>query len=127
MEMVLNAVNWAEIPVTDFERAKMFYNAIFDFEMPDALVGKNRMGFLLYEFQKAGIGGAIVKGKDYKPSKKGSKVYLNGGTDLNTVLNRVENAGGKIVHTKTLISEQNGYFASFEDTEGNQIYLHSRQ
>lgn len=35
MEMTVNALNWFDIPVTDFERAKAFYNAIFDFEMPD--------------------------------------------------------------------------------------------
>ena len=30
MEMVKNAVNWFEIPVADFERAKAFYSKIFE-------------------------------------------------------------------------------------------------
>ena len=34
MEMVTNAISWFEIPVDDFERARTFYSAIFDYEMP---------------------------------------------------------------------------------------------
>jgi predicted enzyme related to lactoylglutathione lyase len=28
---------------------------------------------------------------------------------------------------KTLVNEQVGFIASFEDTEGNEIYLHSQK
>jgi len=127
MEMALHAINWFEIPVSDFDRAKTFYSNIFDFTMPDSMVGDKRMGFFLYEFQKAGIGGAIVKGDGFKSSKEGAKIYLNGGADLNTVLERVEEAGGRIIIEKTFINEQVGFVASFEDTEGNEFYLHSRK
>jgi len=41
------------------------------------------------------------------------------------VLNRVEQAGGKIVAGKKQISPEIGYVAIFVDTEGNRIYLHS--
>ena len=90
MEMVLHAINWFEIPVENFDRAKQFYSPIFDFVMPDAMVGNKRMGFFLYEFQKEGVGGAIVQADGFKPCKEGSKIYLNGGVDLLTVLERVE-------------------------------------
>lgn len=93
--------------------------------MPEFPMGPQRMGILLYDQQNQGIGGAIVKGGGYIPSKHGCKIYLNGGSDLNIVLSRVEKAGGKIVMPKTFISEQLGYFAIFEDTEGNQLSLHS--
>jgi predicted enzyme related to lactoylglutathione lyase len=124
MEMLQNAINWFEIPVTDFERAKKFQSAIYDFDMPEYPMGPFRMGILLYDQQKQGIGGAIMKGDGYVPSKQGSRVYLNGGSDLNVVLQRVEKAGGKIVMQKTLISKELGYFAIFEDTEGNHISIH---
>ena len=45
MEMLDNAITWFEIPVTDFERAKKFYSAIYDYQMPDTMVGPVRMGF----------------------------------------------------------------------------------
>jgi len=46
MEMLQNAINWFEIPVTDFERAKKFYGAIYDFDMPEFPMGPVRMGIL---------------------------------------------------------------------------------
>lgn len=127
MEMLTNAINWFEIPVADFDRAKKFYSTIYDFDMPEAQMGPVRMGFLLYEQKEDRVGGAICYGEGYEPTQKGPKVYLNGGKDLNTVLNRVEAAGGKVVHPKTLISEEHGYFAVFNDTEGNWVALHSRR
>lgn len=124
MEMLKNAVNWIEIPVVNFERAKKFYSAIFDFEMPEMVMGPNKMGFLLFE-QQGGVGAAIVQGEWYVPSDKGTLVYLNGGKDLSTVLNRVEKAGGKILLVKTQITPELGYFAYFMDCEGNRVALHS--
>jgi predicted enzyme related to lactoylglutathione lyase len=41
------------------------------------------------------------------------------------VLNRVKDAGGKVVMEKTLINSDLGYIAGFEDTEGNQLLVHS--
>lgn len=125
MEMQKNAISWVEIPVSDFERAKKFYSAIYDYEMPEMMMGPFRMGFLLYDQENQGIGGAIVHGEGNIPSDKGVKVYLNGGNDLNTVLNRVEKAGGKIIVPKMQITPELGYFASFIDSEGNMISLHS--
>jgi hypothetical protein len=125
MEMIKNIVNWIEIPVHDFDRAKKFYSTIYDYEMPEMMMGPNRMGFLLYDQPGGGIGGAIVKGDGYEPTVKGVRVYLSAGKDCNTVLNRIEKAGGKVTMSKTLIAPELGYFAAFEDTEGNFISLHS--
>lgn len=126
MEMLTNSINWFEIPVLDFDRAKKFYSTIYDYDMPEAQMGPVRMGFFLCEQKENAVGGAICFGEGYEPTQKGPKVYLNGGSDLNTVLNRVEGAGGKVVMPKTLISEEHGYFAVFNDTEGNWMALHSR-
>lgn len=125
MEYVTNAVSWVEIPVTDFERAKKFYSTIFDYEMPEMIMDNVRMGFLLYNQEQGGIGGAIVQGEGCNPSENGTKLYLNGGSDLNIILNRIESAGGKTIVTKTDIGSGFGFFALFNDTEGNQLGLHS--
>jgi predicted enzyme related to lactoylglutathione lyase len=125
MEMVTNALNWFEIPVENFERAKKFYSLIFDFEMTENQMGPNRMGFFLYDFKAREIGGAIVQGPGYVPTEEGTLVYLNGGADLAVALGRVEKAGGKIILPKTLISAELGYFAIFRDSEGNRVALHS--
>ena len=72
-----------------------------------------------------GIGGAIIAGPGSVPSDTGPLIYLNGGNDLGDVLNKVEEAGGRIVMPKTLISEDAGYFAIFIDCQGNKLALHS--
>lgn len=125
--MLDNAINWVEIPVRDFDRARKFYSAIYDYEMFETLVRGTRMGFLPYEQKEHRVGGAICFGKDYVPSSQGTLPYLNGGADLAVVLNRVENAGGKILQSKTFLGEGVGYSALFTDTEGNRVALHSRK
>jgi uncharacterized protein len=127
METLDNAINWFEIPVSDFERAKRFYSTIYDYEMPETAKGPVRMGFLPYEQKEHRVGGAICSGPGYMPAQIGVLAYLNGGADLNNVLNKVENAGGKILAAKTFIGEGIGYFAHILDTEGNKIALHSRK
>ena len=123
MENMKNAINWFEIPATDFDRAVRFYRAIYDNDMPTRDMGHIKMAFFSHE--QGQIGGAVVNGEGYLPSKVGSKVYLNGGSDLMTVLDRVETAGGSIVHGKSEISPEIGHVAIIQDTEGNHIYLHS--
>ena len=123
MEMLKNAVSWFEIPVVDFARAKKFYSTIFDFELPEHQMGPNLMGFLLSE--PDGVGGAIIAGEGCSPSSEGILVYLNGGDDLNIVLNRVEKAGGRILLQKTRITDELGHYALFLDTEGNKLGIHS--
>jgi predicted enzyme related to lactoylglutathione lyase len=71
------------------------------------------------------VSGAVIKGTDYKPSKDGVIIYLNGGDDLQVVLNKVEENNGKIIVPKTQISPEIGFYAMFIDTEGNRLGLHS--
>lgn len=124
MEHLKSAINWFEIPAIDFDRAVKFYSYIYNFEMPTRDMGHMKMGFFQHE-QGAGIGGSVIFGEGDKPSVDGAKIYLNGGADLNQVLERVEAAGGKVIMTKTEIAPEIGYFAIFDDSEGNRIYLHS--
>jgi uncharacterized protein len=124
--MNTHALNWFEIPVSDFERAKKFYENIFEYQMPENTMGPARMGFLLYDFQNGGRGGAIVHNPGlYTPSDNGTLVYLNCDPDLATVLNRVESAGGSIIQPKTDIGQNLGFFAFIKDSEGNRVALHS--
>ena len=123
-----NAINWFEIPVADFDRAKKFYETIFSYQMPESQMGLSRMGFFLYDFKSGKVGGAIVHNPElYTPVDNGTLVYLNCQPDLQVVLDKVEAAGGKILEPKTIISpEQNlGYWALIKDSEGNKVALHS--
>jgi predicted enzyme related to lactoylglutathione lyase len=116
-------ITWFEIPVADFERAQKFYSYIFGIKIDKTEMGGDLMGY--FPGERGNVSGAIVQGKGYEPSRNGTLVYLNGGDDLNTVLSRVEDSGGRVIRPKTLINENIGYFAIFHDTEGNQVALHS--
>jgi predicted enzyme related to lactoylglutathione lyase len=124
MEEFKSAINWFEIPAMDFERAVRFYSKIFDYEIPTRDMGHIRMGFFQHQ-PGAGTGGAVVHGEHYTPSTDGTRVYLNAGTDLRVVLDRVTDAGGIVVMGKTQVSPEIGYIAVIGDTEGNRVYLHS--
>lgn len=116
-------VSWFEIPALDFDQAVSFYNQIFNIEMTQNITDVNAMAFFP---TTTGIGGAVISGPGSIPSDKGPLIYLNGGQDLNAVLSKVEDAGGRIVMSKTLISEDEGYFAIFIDSQGNKLALHSK-
>jgi len=120
---MINAINWFEIPVTDFARAKKFYETLFNAEIMEMPFPGGKYGMLPCDMEK-GIGGGIVQGEGFTPSDTGSIVYLNGGDDLNIPLGRIEQAGAKILLPKTSIGE-NGFMAHFIDTEGNRVALHS--
>jgi uncharacterized protein len=118
-----NAINWFEIPVKNFDRAKTFYETILGTTMQPMEAMGMKTAFFNFDMEK-GIGGCITEGPGYEPSANGTRVYLNGGEDLNISLSKVESAGGKIILAKTGIGH-NGYMAHFEDSEGNKIGIHS--
>lgn len=123
-----NAINWFEIPVKDFNRAKTFYEKVFEYEMPEMKVNNDTLGILPHDQEDGGVGGAILKGEGYKPAVDGGiQIYFTAPKDIGEMLERVTSAGGKVLLGKTLISEDIGYFAQFLDTEGNKLAFHSEK
>ncbi len=118
-------VVWFEIPVSDFQRALKFYNDVLQTKIITEKRRDELMGFL--QIEGSSNSGAIVQGPGYVSGKQGTLIYLNGGGDLQIILNRVVNAGGKVLQQKLLVSEAIGNIAIFEDSEGNRIGLHSLQ
>ena len=121
-----NAINWFEIPVTNYERAKQFYSTvmgseIIDHHMPEQNV---KYGMFAHDNENSGVGGGLIEGEGQTPTSHGPTIYLNGGDNLAIPLSKVEEAGGKVIMPKTNIGE-NGFMAQFMDTEGNRIALHS--
>jgi len=112
-----------EIPATDISRAVKFYQAILDIKIEIMDMEGMQMGLLPFEGQN--VIGTIMKGEGFIPSPNGVTIYLNGGDNLQVILDKVENNGGKILVPKTLHGDESGYFAIFLDTEGNRIGLHS--
>ena len=120
-----NALNWFEISVADVIRAKKFYETIFAIEMPLQEMMGMQMAYFPSENRNGKVSGALVQSQQHKPSADGAKVYLNGNPDLSVTLGKIEAAGGKILMSKTHISNDIGNIALFIDTENNTIALHS--
>ena len=119
-------VGWFEIPVTNIERAKTFYDTVFGIEIKIQDFGGVMMGWFPFVNGELGTSGSLIQNSAYEPSDtKGVLIYFSS-EDVNNELNRVVDAGGKIIQQKTQISPDIGYMALFIDCEGNRIALHSR-
>lgn len=112
-----------EIPATEVSRAVDFYQAILDIKIEKMDMPEMQMGIFPYEGQM--VTGVIIKAEGYQPSADGITIYLNGGDNLQVILDKVEKNGGKILIPKTLHADESGYFAIFLDSEGNKLGLHS--
>lgn len=117
-----NAINWFELPATDFQRAVDFYKKVLNADLQFTEIDGFKMGF--FPTADGGVGGCVTHGNGNQPNAAGTLVYLNGGDDLATPLSRVEKAGGEVLMPKTSIGE-NGFMAIFRDSEGNRVAFHS--
>jgi len=124
-----NVAGWFELPVADMDRAIAFYETVFGFKIERHQMGPLDMGWFPHVETGLGTQGSLVYHPDYyKPSTDGTLIYFTAHSgDLNNELSRVEPAGGKVIHPKSLITDEIGYMAIIIDTEGNRIALHSRK
>lgn len=121
-----HAISWFEIPTVDLNRAQTFYERILDTRLTPLDLENFQMRMFPVEDITC-VGGALCYSKSsHVPSATdGPLVYLNANPDVQQVLDKVVEAGGKILVPKTQISPEYGYMALIIDTEGNRIALHS--
>ncbi len=124
MSAKMNMVAWFEIPVSDMDRAKAFYETVFQVEVKLVDFGGLQMGWFPDRGEAHGATGTLIKQESYIPSQEGTLVYFHS-EDVQNELNRIEAAGGSIYQPKTQISSEHGFMGVFIDTEGNRIALHS--
>lgn len=125
-----NPVNWFEIYVSDFNRAKRFYTDVFKVvltDLPNSSENHPEMEYATFPSDENGWGtsGALVRMDMAKPGVGGTMVYF-ATREINEELGRVEAAGGKVIRPKQNIGDY-GFMALVEDSEGNMIGLHSMQ
>ena len=125
----MHTISWFEIPTRDLERAQAFYETILSVQLinMDTAALKMRV-FPAYDLKDNVSGALVFHEKFYEPAgHSGVLVYLNANPDLQNVLDRVPSAGGEIIIGKTGISDDFGFMAMIQDSEGNRIGLHSYQ
>jgi predicted enzyme related to lactoylglutathione lyase len=120
-----NPVNWFEIYVNDMERAKHFYESVFDLKLEK--MPNPDMEYWTFPMQDDGVGasGALTQMEGVSPGPGGSLIYFSC-EDCATEESRVEPAGGKVQQPKMSIGEY-GFMSLVKDSEGNLIGLHSLQ
>ena len=120
-----NPVCWFEIYVSDLERAKKFYETVFDTELEPLPSPDPDLEMLMFPGGpgKEGAAGALAKMKDCEPGNNSTLIYFSC-ADCGIEAGRVEAAGGQIVKPKFSIGEY-GDIAMFLDTEGNMVGLHN--
>lgn len=121
----MNAVNWFEIPSTDFNRAVEFYGKVLGKPLHKQDFNGIPNGIFPYDPEN-GVGGSVILDEQCKPSADAAVIYLNAGSkqELEAATGRVESAGGKVLLPCTHIGEP-GYISMILDTEGNRIGLHA--
>ena len=125
--MKKNPVGWFEIYVQDMDRARLFYESVFEItlEKLDSPVPGIEMLSFPMDMELNGASGALVKMADFSPGKNNVLVYFSC-EDCALEAARIVPAGGKIQQEKMGIGEY-GFMALAYDSEGNMFGLHSQK
>jgi predicted enzyme related to lactoylglutathione lyase len=125
-----NVITWFEIPVYDIDRAKTFYETILDIEMVMRKDGDDEAVFFpfnphIVQATSGRVTGVLSKSERNTPSDNGTVVYINASPSIQTVLDKIEQAGGKIIAPK--MQSPAGFIAIINDSEGNRVGLHAER
>ncbi len=120
-----NPVGWFEIYVKDMDRARLFYEHVFNIrlETSDSPVPNIEMLSFPMVMALNGASGALVKMADFYPGGNSVLVYFSC-KDCALEAARIVPAGGKIKQQKMVIGEY-GFIAHAHNSEGNMFGLHS--
>jgi len=123
----MNPVAWFEIYVQDLERARQFYETVFELKLTELNTPLEGMKMLSFPSSqdKYGATGALVKMDGAPQGAGGSMVYFSC-QDCAVEAARAESTGGKLVRGKLSIAPY-GAIAMVTDTEGNMLGLHSME
>jgi uncharacterized protein len=117
-----NPITWCEIHVQDIDRAKQFYESVFQMKLEKLESPGMAMWAFPMSMDAVGASGALVKMDGVKSGGSGMIPYFHC-DEVAVELARVITAGGQIRTPKESIG-QYGFMALIIDTEGNTIGLH---
>ena len=115
--MAESLIAHVEIPSTDLDRSKDFYQTVLGWEFKP--FGND---YLLFNNHKGTMAGLR---KVDKVAKGDSTVFHINMPDIDSILKRVKESGGSVVRNKTVIPAM-GWYALFEDPDGNIVGLYQK-
>ena len=123
--MASNPVRWFEIYVQDMERARRFYESVFNVKLERLHTGDLEIWAFPQVRDQMGTSGALVKVAGVPSGGNSTLVYF-ACDDCAVEAARVAEAGGKLHREKISIGEY-GFVALAFDADGNMFGLHSMQ
>jgi uncharacterized protein len=120
--MKSNPITWCEIYVQDMERAKRFYETVFQMKLEQLESPGMEMWAFPMSMDAVGGSGALVQMDGVKSGGSGTIPYFHC-DEVAVESERVVPAGGQVFKPKMSIG-QYGFMALIVDTEGNTIGLH---
>ena len=124
-EMEQNPVRWFEIYVQDMNRARKFYETVFNVKLERLNTPDVEIWSFPMQMDQTGTSGALVRMEGFTPGGNSTIVYF-ACSDCAVEEDRAQKLGVMIQKRKTAIGEY-GYISLVYDTEGNMIGLHSMQ
>lgn len=120
-----NPVSWFEIYVQDMDRAKAFYESVFDLQLTRLDSPDMEIWAFPMQADRYGAPGALVRMPGFPSGANSVLVYFSC-ADCAMEAAKAANSGGKVEKEKFSIGEY-GHIALVRDTEGTMIGLHSMQ
>jgi predicted enzyme related to lactoylglutathione lyase len=117
-----NTFVWADIPVADMDRARKFYSAVLQTEVP--LMDGANGDVALLPMEPGDASGDLVKSDSRTPGAPGITIYLDSKGDPEGMIERAVAAGGKVDAPVADMGEMVGSIGFFIDSEGNRIGVH---
>lgn len=118
-----NPVGWFEIYVQDMERARRFYESIFQVRLQRLGPPDLEMWAFPMDPESKGSSGALVRMPGVPSGGNSTLVYFSS-EECSVEGARVKDAGGRLHREKISIGEY-GFIVLAFDTEGNMFGIHS--
>ncbi len=108
---------WADVPVTDLDRASAFYAHVLGVPVQSP---PGMDGVALVMGDQPSVDLALSTGIT-PTTTAGTTIYFDARGDIDGMLARVEEAGGRLLQPKAFMGEMIGWIAFVIDSEGNRI------
>ena len=116
-----NTITHIEIPAPDLAGAIAFYSAVFNWKIEVVKEGS----YAFFMIGDTNAGGGLNASLKVAEAETGCQIVVDV-EDIEQTLVTIQESGGKLILAKTDIAGGHGYYAIFQDPNGNQIQIHSR-
>lgn len=116
-----NTITHIEIPAPDLTKGIAFYSTIFNWKIE--IIAENQYAFFMIGDTQTdgGLDASLAPAAE----KQGPQIVIDV-DDIEQTAIDIKKAGGVITKPKTEIEGGHGFYACFQDPNGNHLQIHSR-